>query len=88
MKSSSSTNANKDAATTVSENSTELRAQDTRDRINKAQQNKLANLRHGSEVPKLEHRELQGRIVERVAKNAKFGHGTVSKVKEASRYCT
>jgi hypothetical protein len=60
----------------------ELRAQDTRDRIAKAQQNSLANLKHGSEVPKLEHRELQGRIVDRVAKNTKFGHGTVSKVKK------
>ena len=60
----------------------ELRAQDTKDRINKAQQNSLANLKHGSEVPKLEHRELQGRIVERVAKNTKYGHGTVSKVKK------
>ena len=60
----------------------ELGAQDTKDRINKAQQNRLANLKHGSEVPKLEHRELQGRIVERVAKNTKYGHGTVSKVKK------
>ena len=60
----------------------ELRAQDTRDCINIVLQNRLANLKHGSEVPKLEHRELQGRIVERVAKNTKFGHGTVSKVKK------
>ena len=30
----------------------------------------------------MEHRELQGRIVERVARNTKFGHGTVSKVKK------
>ena len=60
----------------------ELRAQDTKDRIAKAQQNSLANLKHGSEVPKLEHRELQGRIVERVARNTKFAHGTVSKVKK------
>ena len=52
----------------------ELRAQDTKDRIAKAQQNSLANLKHGSEVPKLEHRELQGRIVERVARNTKFAH--------------
>ena len=56
--------------------------QDTKDRIDQAQQNSLANLKHGSEVPKLEHRELQGRIVERVAKNTKFAHGTVSKVKK------
>ena len=60
----------------------ELAAQDTKDRISKARQNSLANLKHGSEVPKLEHRELQGRIVERVAKNTKYGHGTVSKVKK------
>ena len=60
----------------------ELHAQDTRDRIAKAQQNSLANLKHGSEVPTLEHRELQGRIVERVARNTKFAHGTVSKVKK------
>ena len=30
----------------------------------------------------MEHRELQGRIVERVARNTKFAHGTVSKVKK------
>ena len=60
----------------------ELGAQDTKDRINKAQQNRLANLKHGSEVPILEHRELQGRIVDRVAKNTKYGHSTVSKVKK------
>ena len=60
----------------------ELAAQDIKDRINKAQQNKLANLKRGPEVPKLEHRELQGRTVERVAKNTKFGQGTVSKVKK------
>ena len=60
----------------------EIAAQHTKDRINKAQQNRLANLKHGSEVPKLEHRELQGRIVDRVAKNTKFGHRTVSKVKK------
>ena len=60
----------------------EIAIQNTKDRINQAQQNKLANLRHGTEVPKLEHRELQGRLVDRVAKNTKYAHGTVSKVKK------
>jgi ParB-like chromosome segregation protein Spo0J len=60
----------------------EIAIQNTKDRINQAQQNSLANLKRSVKVPKLEHRELQGRLVERVAKNTKYGHSTVSKVKK------